>query len=181
MSHLSWRMLDVKGQNPLGSTRVVTGSSDAPEPLNHRLLVNLLRVGSSGVLWARVHPHGVVTGLQRLDASTKKCLQQIHAGHSAPDQLHNCFNQDRHLTLFMFFYSQRARGTEPLQRKRRKTSRLTRSQNMFAIEPSQLPSLPDLGKVMGGKVLLPLVWIPNPPHIWIPRVLSSVGLAVFTD
>ena len=34
---------------------------------------------------------------------------------------------------------------------------------------------------MGGKVLLFLIWIPKPPHIWITCVLSSLGLAFLTD
>ena len=34
---------------------------------------------------------------------------------------------------------------------------------------------------MAGKVLLLLIWIPRPPHIWITRVLSSLDLAFLTD
>ena len=34
---------------------------------------------------------------------------------------------------------------------------------------------------MAGKELLPLIWIPRPPHIWITFVLSSLGLAFLTD
>ena len=34
---------------------------------------------------------------------------------------------------------------------------------------------------MAGKVLLLLIWIPRPPHIWITHVLSSLDLAFLTD
>ena len=50
------------------------------------LLINLLRVGSSGVLWTRVHTHRMVAGLQGLDTSTEEYLQQVHTSHSTLNQ-----------------------------------------------------------------------------------------------
>ena len=57
-------------------------------------------MGPSGILRPRVVPHGVVSGLQRLDAPTQKSLQQICAGDSLADDSYQRVDQRLDLDLF---------------------------------------------------------------------------------
>ena len=84
---------------------VVLVASNALEPLSHRLLINLLRVGPSGVLRSLVHPHGLVTGLQGLDPPTEIHLQQIHPCHSSFNQFNNGRNQHLHFLPLIRSYN----------------------------------------------------------------------------
>ena len=47
-------------------------------PLSHYFGRHLLWMNPSGVASAGVHPHGMVTGLERLDAPLEEDLQQVH-------------------------------------------------------------------------------------------------------
>ena len=67
---------------PLG---VVSVPCDGRQPPLQRGFLDLLRVDPSGVLRAQVHPHGVITILERLDPSTEEHLQQIQTYHPTPD------------------------------------------------------------------------------------------------
>ena len=56
-------VLGVEWQNPLGPLGVILIASNALEPLGHRLLGNLLRVHSGGIIQTLIPPLGVGPGL----------------------------------------------------------------------------------------------------------------------
>ena len=63
-----------------GAPGVVLVPGDARRPLSHCFGWHLLWMNPSGVASAGVHPHGVVTSLEWLNAPTEEHLQQIHTG-----------------------------------------------------------------------------------------------------
>ena len=106
MSHLSWWMLGIKGQDSFGVARVVAGPGGAPKPLGHGILINFFRMGPGGVICSRIQSHRVISCLQGLNASTEVRLEQIQTHHSTMDQCNDCNDQDRQLALLLLINSQ---------------------------------------------------------------------------
>src|SRR4051812_39460352 len=94
----------------------------------------------SGVASSRVHPHRVVTGLERLNASTEEHLQQIHAGDALVDQLDHPLDQHGCLRLLLGGHFQQRWSLNTIKRKRGKSSRMAWGRDILAVEPGRLPA-----------------------------------------
>ena len=77
----------VEWNHPPRPPGVVFVAGDSHQPLLQDVFADVLRVDPSGVLESRVHPHRMLTGLKRLDASTEKDLQQVHPSHPVMEEL----------------------------------------------------------------------------------------------
>ena len=136
----------VEWNHPPGPPGIIFVAGDSSQPLLHRVFANVLRVDLSGVLETRVHPHRMVTGLERLDASTEKDLQQVHTSHSVADKLDDPLDQHLHLRLLFRVHSQGGGLLHSSQGKGGKSSRLARSWLVLTVKPGRLPSPDRVGK-----------------------------------
>ena len=152
---LVWLVVGVEWKTSSGPPGVVLVSCDALHPLRHRLLINVLRVDPSGIFNPRVHPHRVITSLERLDTSTEKYLEQIHTSHTLMNPLNYSLHQHGHLHLLCWSHFQGGGFLDSRQRKGRETSRMARSRLVFAIKPSRLPPSNRVRESHRGKSTLP--------------------------
>ena len=67
----------VEWNHPPGPPGIILVAGDSSQPLLHHVLTDILRVDPSGILESRVHPHRMVTSLERLDTSTEEDLQRV--------------------------------------------------------------------------------------------------------
>ena len=96
----------VEWNHPPRPPGIVFVAGDSSQPLLHHVFTNVLRVDPSGVLETRVHPHQMVTGLERLDALTEKDLQQVHPSHPVADKLDDPLDQRLDLRLLFWDHPQ---------------------------------------------------------------------------
>ena len=119
-----------------------------------------------GITSPGVHPHGVVTSLEWLNAPTEEHLQQIHAGDTLVDQLNYSLDQHARLRLLHGGHFQRRWSLNTIKRERGKSSRLAWGHDILAIEPGQLPAPDRLRKSHRREgTPLPLLNTQTPTHL----------------
>ena len=94
----------------------------------------------SGVVSPRVQPHGMVTGLKRLDASTEEYFQQVQASDTLVNQLDHFLNQHLRLHVLSNSYFQWRRSLDTVKSEVGKAGLLTWSWEVLAVEPGRLPA-----------------------------------------
>ena len=97
--------------------------------------MTLLWMNPSGVVGPGVQPHGMVTGLKRLDASTEEYFQQVQASNTLVNQLDHSLNQHIGLHALSSGHLQWRRGLDTVKREVGKAGQLTQSQNILVVEP----------------------------------------------
>ena len=91
-THLVRLIVITEGDDSPGTSRVVLVACNARQPHGHCLGRYFVGVNPSSVTRPSVHPHGMVTVLKRLDASTEEYFQQVHASDTLIDQLDHPLN-----------------------------------------------------------------------------------------
>ena len=95
--YLVGRVPIAEGDDSPGSSGVVLVACDAPQPQSYGFGWHFFWMDPSGVVRSGIQPHKVITGLERLDASTEEHFQQIQAGNTIIDELDHSIHQ--HLRL----------------------------------------------------------------------------------
>ena len=98
-----------------------------------------------------LQPHRVITGLERLDASTEEHFQKVQAGNAIIDELDHSIHQHPRLHGLISGYFQWGRSLNTVKREVGKTSRLTWSCDILAVEPGRLPASNRFRESHGGK------------------------------
>ena len=89
----------------------------------------------SGVVRSRIQPHRVIAGLEGLHAPTKEHFQQVQASNAIIDELDHSIHQHPRLHGLSSGYFQWGRSVNTVKGKVGKTSRLTWSCDVLAVEP----------------------------------------------
>ena len=99
--YLVWIAVVVEWRNPSGSAWVVLVSGDGYHPSFQSDIVDCFWMDSSLVFGPTVQPHAVAPELERLDATPEENLQEVHARHSLPNQLHHALHQHLHVSFLL--------------------------------------------------------------------------------
>ena len=100
-TYLVWIAVVVEWRNPSGSAWVILVSGNGYHPSFQSDIVDCFWMDSSLVFGPTVQPHAVAPELKGLDATPKEDLQEIHARHSLPNQLHHALHQHLHVSFLL--------------------------------------------------------------------------------
>ena len=168
----------VEWWDPPSPSRVIFIPCDGSHPPLQCGILDLLRVDPSGVFSARVHPHWMVSVLERLDAPSKENLQKIHASHPVADELDYTLYQHLNLSLLLRDHLQRGRLAHSTHGERRESSRLPWRRLVLAVEPGRLPPSDRLRKDHGWKgTFTPHLDSKTPAHLdHLCSLVTRIGL-----
>src|SRR5512133_2029953 len=99
--YLVWDAVVVEWRNPSGSARVVPVPGNGYHPPFQSDIVDFFWMDSGLVRGPTVQPHAVAPELERLDAALEENLQEVHACHSVPNQLHHSLHQHLHVGFLL--------------------------------------------------------------------------------
>ena len=89
---------------------------------------------------SRIQPHRMITGLERLDASTEEHFQQDQAGNTLIDELNHFLYQHLRLHVLSRGHFEWRRSLDAVECEVREACRLTWSCLVLTIELGRLPA-----------------------------------------
>ena len=150
-AYLVWITVVVEWRNPSGSAWVILVSGNGGHPSFQSDIVDCFWMDSSLVFGPTVQPHAVAPELERLDATLEENLQEVHACHTVPNQLHHALHQHLHVGFLLRNQLQRGRLAHSVHGERRESTRLPWRRLDLAVEPSRLPASNRIRKGHGRK------------------------------